>query len=157
MAASLIGCGLDTEKAVVFKQSEVQEHTQLCWILGCLFTVPKLQRLSQYKEKSKNLREVPLGLFIYPVLQAADILLYKATHVPVGEDNLQNIEVTQKIAKQFNHRFKNIFPVPKEVLVEEESSRRIRSLRTPEKKMSKSDPDKKGIIDFTPKVPLREF
>ena len=77
--------------------------------------------------------------------------------MPVGEDNLQNIEVTQKIAKQFNRRFKNIFPVPKEVLVEEESSRRIRSLRTPEKKMSKSDPDKKGIIDFTPKVPLREF
>ena len=114
MAATLIGCGLDTEKAIVFQQSHVHEHTELCWILGCLFTVPNLQRLSQYQDKSRNLKEVPLGLFIYPVLQAADILLYKATNVPVGEDNLQNIQVARHIASQFNHRFKqNVFPIPK--------------------------------------------
>ena len=150
MAASLIGCGLDTEKAIVFQQSKVHQHTELCWILGCLFTVPNLQRLSQYKDKSKNLKEVPLGLFIYPVLQAADILLYKATHVPVGEDNLQNVEVTRHIARSFNHRFKKeVFPIPSTVLVTEESSRRIRSLRNPEKKMSKSDPDSKSCVYVT--------
>ena len=147
MTASLIGCGLDPEKSIIFQQSHVSQHYQLCWILGTLSTVPSLNRLSQYKEKSRNLKEVPLGLFIYPVLQAADILLYKATNVPVGEDNLQNVEVTRRLASLFNNRFKrNVFPLPEPILVKEESSRRIKSLRTPEKKMSKSDQNQKSCL-----------
>ena len=159
MTASLIGCGLDPEKAIIFQQSHVPHHTQLCWLLGCLCTVPMLQRLSQYKDKSQGLKEIPLGLFTYPVLQAADILLYKATHVPVGEDNLQNVEIARKIARKFNSKFKQeVFPLPSPVLVTEESSRRIRSLRNPENNMSKSDSDPKScvyILDHPDEIRLK--
>jgi len=147
MTASLIGCGLDPEKAILFQQSHVHQHAELNWILICLLTESRLQRLSQFKEKASNLKEVPLGLLLYPALQAADILLYKATKVPVGEDQLQNVELTRKIASKFNSRFKcKLFPIPETVLVTEESSRRIKSLRQPEKKMSKSDSDLKSCI-----------
>ena len=147
MSASLIGCGLDPDKCVVFEQSKVKQHAELSWILGCFSTVPSLQRLSQYKDKSKGMSEVPLGLFIYPVLQAADILLYKANNVPVGEDNLQNVEFARRLARSFNHRFnQEVFPIPNAVLVKEEASRRIKSLRQPNKKMSKSDSDKKSCL-----------
>ena len=131
----------------------VQEHTQLCWILGCLSTTQALSRLSQYKDKSGNMKEVPLGLYLYPVLQAADILLYKGTRVPVGEDNLQNVELSRRIARSFNNKFCQkancIFPIPTPILVGGENSdgaARIRSLRDPAKKMSKSDPDPKSCI-----------
>ena len=146
MAATLIACGLDLEKSILFEQAQVHQHAELCWILGTLFTVNNLQRLPQFKEKSKSLKEVPWGIFSYPVLQAADILLYKATHVPVGEDNEENIGVARQIARQFNHRHKALFPIPRIVLVKEESGRRIKSLRNPEKKMSKSDPFKNSCI-----------
>ena len=147
MSASLIGCGLDPDKCVVFEQSKVKQHTELSWILGCFSTLPSLQRLSQYKDKSRGMSEVPLGLFIYPVLQAADILLYKAENVPVGEDNLQNVEFTRRLARSFNHRFnQDVFPIPSAVLVEEEASRRIKSLRHPSKKMSKSDTNQKSCL-----------
>ena len=147
MTASLLGCGLDAKKAILFQQSHVDEHAQLCWILGTLSTVNSLKRLSQYKDKSKGMKETPLGLFLYPVLQAADILAYKATDVPVGEDNLQNVEMCRRLAHSFNNRFNSqIFPLPNAVLVSETSSRRIRSLRDPSKKMSKSDVDKKSCL-----------
>jgi tryptophanyl-tRNA synthetase len=150
MAASLIGCGLDPEKVILFQQSKVHQHSELCWILGCLTTVTNLSRMSQYKEKSAKLKEVPLGLFVYPVLQAADILLYKATRVPVGEDNLQHVEMTRRIARAFNNKFRcDVFPIPESILVAEQATRRIRSLRDPEKKMSKSDPDQKGCVYVT--------
>ena len=93
MAGSLLACGIDPDLCTLFQQSHIKEHAELCWILGCHSTVPQLARLPQYKEKAGKLKEIPLGLFLYPVLQSADILLYKATHVPVGEDNVQNIQV----------------------------------------------------------------
>ena len=132
----------------------VQEHTQLCWILNCLSTTQAISRLSQYKEKSKNMKEVPLGLYLYPVLQAADILLYKGTTVPVGEDNLHNVELSRRLARSFNNKFcketNSTFPIPKPILVGGENSddgaARIRSLRDPTKKMSKSDRDQKSCI-----------
>ena len=132
----------------------VQEHTQLCWILGCLSTTQALSRLSQFKEKSSGMKEVPLGLYLYPVLQAADILLYKGTKVPVGEDNLQNVELSRRLARSFNNRFckesNPVFPIPSPVLVgqegTDEGAARVRSLRDPKKKMSKSDPDNKSCI-----------
>ena len=99
MAASLLGCGLDPDKCILFQQSRVPEHTELSWILGCLCTMPALARLPQFKEKSSNLKDVPLGLYVYPVLQSADILLYKGTDVPVGEDQMQNVQIAQKLSE----------------------------------------------------------
>ena len=147
MAASLLACGLDPKRCVLFQQSSVPEHTQLCWLLTCLSTVQGMAGMSTYKDKSANMKEIPLGLYMYPLLQAADILLYKGTHVPVGEDNLQNVELSRKVARLFNNRFsrqKPTFPVPKAVLVE--ASARVKSLRQPTKKMSKSDTDSKSCI-----------
>merc|ERR1719309_494689 len=107
--------------------------------------------MTTYKEKSANMKEIPLGLYLYPLLQAADILLYKGTHVPVGEDNLLNVELSRRVAKLFNNRYcpkkEPLFPIPKAVLVE--STARVKSLRSPEKKMSKSDPNPRGCIYIT--------
>lgn len=151
MTASLIGCGLDPDKAILFQQSHVKEHAELNWILGTFVTVNRLQVLAQFKDKSKQFAEkgvdVPVALLNYPVLQAADILLYKATKVPVGEDNRQNLEVASNIAKKFNNHYKcQLFPIPETVVVTEKSSRRIKSLRSPENKMSKSEKDQKSCI-----------
>merc|ERR1719419_2118298 len=152
MSASLLGCGLDPDKCVLFLQSGVGSlHTELCWLLTCLSTVQQMGRMSTYKEKSANMKEIPLGLYLYPLLQAADILLYKGTHVPVGEDNLLNVELSRRVAKLFNYRYcpkkEPLFPIPKAVLVE--STARVKSLRSPEKKMSKSDPNPRGCIYIT--------
>ncbi|CAG0913860.1 unnamed protein product [Notodromas monacha] len=148
MAASLIACGIDPAKCILFRQSDVGEHTSLSWVLGCLATLPRLSQLPQFKEKSEKIRDVPLGLYVYPVLQSADILLYKATDVPVGEDNLQNVYFAQHMARVFNHRFgTEFFPRIKSIVLEDGSAR-IRSLRNPEKKMSKSDPDPKSRISI---------
>ena len=150
MAASLIGSGIDPDKSILFQQSTVPSHTELAWILGCQCTVPALNRMSQYKDKTSGMKEAPVGLFMYPVLQAADILLYKATRVPVGEDNLQNVEMTRTLARLFCNKFKSkVFPTPSALLVEEDAGRRVRSLRKPEKKMSKSDSDAKSCVYIT--------
>ena len=121
----------------------------MCWILGTLCSMSRLEHLTQYKDKSARLKEVPLGLFIYPVLQSADVLLYKASDIPVGEDNLQNLHVAQYLAQKFNTQFcpanKPLFPRPEAVLPDS-SCARLRSLRNPEKKMSKSDPDTLSCI-----------
>ena len=145
MAASLIASGLDTDKCILFQQSSVKEHSELCWILGTLMTIPQLGALAQYKEKSARLKEVPLGLFLYPVLQSADILLYRATDIPVGEDNLQNIQIARQVCQKFNNRFGRYFPSPAAILSNDNTAR-LRSLRNPEKKMSKSDDDQKSCI-----------
>lgn len=119
MTAALLGCGLDPEKSILFQQSHIPQHSELAWILGCLATMPRLQHLHQWKEKSEKLKEVPLGIFSYPVLQAADILLYRSTHVPVGEDQLQHIELTRHLAKRFNNTYKvNYFPQPKAIITD---------------------------------------
>lgn len=110
MAATLLACGIDPSKATLFLQSGVPQHAELSWILGCMTTMARLTHLPQYKEKSGKLKEVPLGLYIYPVLQAADIMLYKATHVPVGEDQIQHLQMAQSLARAFNNRFGVTFP-----------------------------------------------
>jgi tryptophanyl-tRNA synthetase len=148
LCASLLACGIDPQKSTLFLQSNVKEHTELSWILGCITTMARLTHLPQYKEKSAKMKEVPLGLYLYPVLQAADILLYKATHVPVGEDQAQHLQLAMSLAKLFNHRFGQTFPIIKPIIADDSSSR-IKSLRDPTKKMSKSDPDKKSTIMIT--------
>ncbi len=116
-AASLIACGLDPEKVVLFRQSDVPEHAELAWILSCVAAVGDLQRMTQYKDKAEQNRDnVNVGLFTYPVLQAADILLYKADRVPVGEDQVQHLELSREIARRFNRRFGETFPEPQPLL-----------------------------------------
>lgn len=150
MTATLLACGIDPNKSILFQQSTVDTHAQLSWILGCLTTLARLARLPQFKEKSQTLKDVPLSLYIYPVLQSADILLYKATHVPVGQDQVQHIQFAQELAIKFNKRFGNTFPVPHS-LVNENASQRIKSLRDPSKKMSKSDQNPKSRLDILDK------
>ncbi|XP_059475905.1 tryptophan--tRNA ligase, mitochondrial [Neocloeon triangulifer] len=156
--ASLLASGICPEKSVLFLQSSVSRHSELCWVLCCMTTMARLGHLPQFKEKSALCgKEIPLGIFLYPVLQTADILLYKATHVPVGEDQLPHIYLVQELAKNFNSRYGKTFPRI-EAMVEKSQSGRLRSLRNPEKKMSKSDPDPKSRINLLdePKVILEK-
>jgi tryptophanyl-tRNA synthetase len=126
---------------------KVPYHGQLSWILGCKVTMPQLGRMHQFKFKSDGLAEVPLGLYTYPVLQAADILLFKGTHVPVGEDQLQHLELCREIALKFNNFYDvKYFPLPTAI---ETSLTRLKSLRDPAKKMSKSDADQSSRIELT--------
>ncbi len=116
-ARTLIACGLDPEKCRLFVQSRVIEHTELAWILNCITPLGDLERMTQFKDKSKQHREnINVGLLAYPVLQAADIMLYKSTAVPVGEDQIQHIEFTRRIARRFNGKFGDTFPEPKWLL-----------------------------------------
>ncbi|XP_056644142.1 tryptophan--tRNA ligase, mitochondrial [Diorhabda sublineata] len=151
IAATLLGCGINPEKTILFQQSKVPVHTQLSWCLGCICTMPRLAHLPQYKEKSKDLKDIPLGLFVYPVLQAADILAYKGTHVPVGEDQIQQIQLTQDLARMFNKRFGETFPIPHALVTGTEFAK-LRSLRDPAKKMSKSETDSKSRICLTDNI-----
>uniref|UniRef100_A0A3B5MJ36 tryptophan--tRNA ligase n=1 Tax=Xiphophorus couchianus TaxID=32473 RepID=A0A3B5MJ36_9TELE len=116
MAASLLACGINPEKAILFQQSQVSEHAEFCWILGCLTSMPRLRHLPQWKMKSKQKNEGSVGLYIYPVLQAADILLYKSTHVPVGEDQVQHLELAQDLARIFNLHYGELFPEARALL-----------------------------------------
>ncbi|XP_056145975.1 tryptophan--tRNA ligase, mitochondrial [Lampris incognitus] len=146
MAASLLACGIDPEQSILFQQSQVSEHVELSWILGCLTSMPRLRHLPQWKMKSKQKNEGSVGLYTYPVLQAADILLYKSTHVPVGEDQVQHLELAQDLARIFNHRYGDLFPEPRALL---SSTRKVKSLRDPFSKMSKSDPQSMATINLT--------
>ncbi|XP_028847233.1 tryptophan--tRNA ligase, mitochondrial [Denticeps clupeoides] len=146
MAASLLACGIDPERSILFQQSQVSEHAELSWILGCLTSMPRLRHLPQWKMKSKQKNEGSVGLYTYPVLQAADILLYKSTHVPVGEDQVQHLELAQDLARIFNKQFGEFFPEPRALL---SSTRKVKSLRDPSSKMSKSDPQNLATISLT--------
>lgn len=116
-ALILLACGLSPEKSHIFVQSHVREHTELAWIFDCVTPIGEVERMTQFKDKAKQHRSnLNMGLMSYPVLQAADILLYKAGHVPVGEDQVQHIELSREVARKFNSRFKPIFPEPKEIL-----------------------------------------
>lgn len=148
MAASLIACGIDPHRAILFQQSRVSEHAQFNWILGCITTMARLNHLPQYKEKSSLLKEIPLGLYVYPVLQAADILLYRATHVPVGEDQRQHIQLAAHLARVFNNKFGPTFTLPHS-MVYDDTTARVKSLRQPARKMSKSEADPKSRINLT--------
>ncbi len=137
-ALDLLAAGLDPERCVLFVQSYVPEHTELCWLFNTLASVGALERMTQFKDKSEQFREnVNVGLFDYPVLQAADILLYKADLVPVGEDQLQHLELSREIARRFNHHFGDTFPEPKPALT---PAARVMALNEPTRKMSKSIP-----------------
>src|SRR3954454_4031553 len=150
MAAALIASGIDPKKSIVFRQSAVPAHPELAWILQGTARMGWLNRMTQWKDKAgKNKDGSSVGLFTYPVLQAADILLYKATHVPVGEDQKQHIELTRDIAAKFNHDFEvpGFFPLP-EAMVQGPGAR-IMSLRDGRAKMSKSDPSDYSRINLT--------
>jgi len=136
MATDLVACGIDPEKTILFVQSDVPEHTELGWILGCVTSFGDLSRMTQFKDKSSKEAFISSGLFTYPVLQAADILLYRADGVPVGEDQVQHLELSRRIARRFNSRFGETFPEPQPVVGEKGA--RIMSLSDPTAKMSKS-------------------
>jgi tryptophanyl-tRNA synthetase len=138
-----LAAGIDPKKSTIFVQSHVKEHTELAWILGTITPLGDLKRMTQFKEKSKKHPEyVNAGLLNYPLLMAADILLYKTDLVPVGKDQVQHVELTREIARRFNKMFGKVFKEPKVLLSEGE---KIMSLQDPKKKMSKTD-DPKGCI-----------
>ena len=150
IARLYIACGLDPEKNTIFVQSHVKEHAELCWLLNCVTPVGWLERMTQYKSKAAGLKSVGTGLLDYPVLMAADILLYDTDVVPVGDDQLQHIEICRDIAGRFNHLFGETFKLPESKLPE--SGARIMGLDNPMNKMSKSDGAKKtghsiGLLD----------
>ena len=136
MALDLIACGIDPERSILFVQSAVPEHTELAWILGTVTSYGDLTRMTQFKDKSAGRKFVSAGLFTYPVLQAADILLYRATGVPVGKDQVQHLELSRRIARRFNSRYGELFPEPEPIVPKKGA--RIMSLSDPSIKMSKS-------------------
>ncbi len=147
-AAQLLAAGIDPDRACVFMQSDVPEHTQLSWVLGCLTGYGQAQRMTQFKDKAAKFGAdaTNVGLFTYPVLMAADILLYQADRVPVGEDQRQHLELTRDLAVRFNSRFGPTFVVPEPYIVP--SVGRIADLAEPAQKMSKSLSSPSGIIEL---------
>ncbi|MEK6745875.1 MAG: tryptophan--tRNA ligase [Pseudomonadota bacterium] len=147
--AAYIACGIDPKKSIIFPQSAIAAHSELAWILSCHTPMGWMNRMTQFKEKAgKDKEKAPLGLYSYPVLMAADILLYKATHVPVGEDQKQHIELARDIAGAFNREVKmDFFPLPEPMIGQEAA--RIMSLRDGTKKMSKSDESDYSRINLT--------
>ncbi len=146
LIAIYLACGLDPNKVILFKQSDVHEHAELGYILACQSNMGELSRMTQYKDKSSkisNKESIPTGLFIYPTLMAADILLYDADYVPVGIDQKQHVELTRDIAERFNRTYGGGFKIPETVLAR--SGAKINSLSDPNKKMSKSESDKGTI------------
>ena len=146
--AAFLASGLDHKKSIIFNQSSVSGHAELAWILNCVARIGGLNRMTQFKDKAgKDREKASVGLYIYPNLMAADILLYKSTHVPVGADQKQHLELCRDIAQRFNNDFKkNIFPIP-EPLIQKNISR-VMSLRDGTKKMSKSDESSYSRIDL---------
>ena len=138
--AAFIASGIDPKENTLFVQSQIPEHAQLAWVFNCIARMGWLNRMTQFKDKAgKDKENVSVGLFSYPILMAADILIYLATHVPVGEDQKQHLELTRDIAQKFNNDFKcEIFPIPEPLIFGEAT--RVMSLRDGSKKMSKSDP-----------------
>ncbi|MDU8943700.1 tryptophan--tRNA ligase [Ovoidimarina sediminis] len=149
LAAFFIAAGIDPERSILFNQSQVPEHAQLAWIFNCVARMGWMGRMTQWKDKAgKNSENASLGLFAYPALMAADILIYHATHVPVGEDQKQHLELTRDIAQKFNNDFKvDFFPITEPVI--EGAATRVMSLRDGSKKMSKSDPSDMSRINMS--------
>lgn len=145
VVALYLAIGLDPEKSTVFVQSHVEEHLQLYWVLNSMSYMGQLSRMTQFKDKSQKSEEnLNAALFTYPSLMAADILLYNADYVPVGEDQRQHLELTRDLAERFNHRYSPTFTVPKPMI--NDSTSKIMSLKEPQFKMSKSDVDKNASI-----------
>jgi tryptophanyl-tRNA synthetase len=158
VTAAFIACGIDPKKHIVFNQSQVAEHAELAWVFNCVARLGWLNRMTQFKEKAGKDREnASVGLYAYPTLMAADILVYRATHVPVGEDQKQHLELSRDIAQKFNNDFGDsirshgfgdvFFPLPEPLITGEAT--RVMSLRDGSKKMSKSDPSDYSRINLT--------
>src|SRR6201986_1369923 len=158
VTAAFIACGIDPKKNIVFNQSQVAEHAELAWVFNCVARLGWLNRMTQFKEKAGKDREnASVGLYAYPTLMAADILVYRATHVPVGEDQKQHLELSRDVAQKFNNDFGQsirdhgfgdaFFPLPEPVITGEAT--RVMSLRDGTKKMSKSDPSDQSRINLT--------
>ncbi len=149
VTAAFIASGIDPKKNNIFVQSQVPQHAQLGWLFNCVARMGWLNRMTQFKDKAgKNSENVSVGLFSYPTLMAADILIYLATHVPVGDDQKQHLELTRDIAQKFNNDFKtDFFPIPEPLILGEAT--RVMSLRDGSKKMSKSDPSDYSRIMLT--------
>ena len=149
VTAAFIASGIDPNKNNIFVQSQVPQHAQLGWLFNCVARMGWLNRMTQFKDKAgKNSENVSVGLFSYPTLMAADILIYLATHVPVGDDQKQHLELTRDIAQKFNNDFKtDFFPIPEPLILGEAT--RVMSLRDGSKKMSKSDPSDYSRIMLT--------
>ncbi|MFA7142150.1 MAG: tryptophan--tRNA ligase [Candidatus Paceibacterota bacterium] len=155
LAVSYLALGINPEKCAFFVQSQVKEHTELAWLLGTIIPLGELLRMTQFKDKSKRHKEyVNAGLLNYPILMAADILLYKTDKVPVGKDQKQHIEFTRNTAIRFNKQFGETFPIPKELAFK--SSEKIMSLKNPALKMSKTDDQKGCITLFEEKESIRK-
>jgi tryptophanyl-tRNA synthetase len=158
-AAQLLAAGVDPAKATVFVQSHVPEHTQLAWVLGCLTGFGQASRMTQFKDKAARLgpESTSVGLFTYPVLMAADILIYRADRVPVGEDQRQHLELTRDLAARFNHRFGETFVVPEPHIIK--AVAKIQDLAEPTAKMSKTAPSHAGLIKLLddPKINIRKI
>src|SRR5271155_1148212 len=149
MTATLLACGIDPEKHILFVQSSVRAHAQLAWIFNCVARIGWLNRMTQFKDKAgKNRENASAGLYVYPNLMAADILAYHATRVPVGEDQRQHLELANDIAQKFNHDYGvDYFPAIEAVIMG--PAARVMSLRDGSKKMSKSDASEQSRIDLT--------
>jgi len=158
VTAAFIACGIDPRKHIVFNQSQVAEHAELAWVFNCIARLGWLNRMTQFKEKAGKDREnASVGLYAYPTLMAADILVYRATHVPVGEDQKQHLELSRDVAQKFNNDYAEsirqkgygeaLFPLPEPVITGEAT--RVMSLRDGTKKMSKSDPSDQSRINLT--------
>tara|TARA_B000000532_G_scaffold62042_1_gene48903 strand:+ start:435 stop:1442 length:1008 start_codon:yes stop_codon:yes gene_type:complete len=150
VTAAFLACGLSQKNSIIFNQSQVSTHTELAWIFNCVARIGWLNRMTQFKEKAgKNRENASLGLYCYPTLMAADILAYHATHVPVGEDQKQHLELTRDIAIKFNNDFNTpgFFPIPEPII--EGTATRVMSLRDGTKKMSKSEASEMSRINLT--------
>ncbi len=158
-AAQLIAIGLDPNKCTLFIQSHVPAHNQLAWVFECITGFGEASRMTQFKDKSQKsgVDRINVGLFTYPILQAADILLYQPDFVPVGEDQRQHVELTRDIAQRFNSKYKEIFNIPKPEIIK--SLAKINDLQDPTSKMSKSASSMAGVIELldTPEVTLKKF
>lgn len=157
-AALLLACGIQPEKSIIFIQSQITYHTELAWLLACSTQFGELSRMTQFKDKSlQNPENVNVGLFTYPVLMAADILLYQPDYVPVGADQKQHLEITRDIAMRFNQRYGETFKIPEPFIPK--AGAKIMSLTDPTKKMSKSDTNSNGFISILdpPETIVKKF
>jgi tryptophanyl-tRNA synthetase len=145
-AAQLLAAGLDPARCAVFAQSHVAAHAELAWVLSCITGFGEASRMTQFKDKSSKQANTSVGLFTYPILQAADILLYQAEQVPVGEDQRQHLELTRDLAQRFNTRFGETFVVPEPFIVKETA--KILDVQDPTAKMSKSSESQAGVVDI---------
>jgi tryptophanyl-tRNA synthetase len=158
-AAQLIAMGIDPDRSAIFVQSQMPEHAELTWVLQCLTGFGEARRMTQFKDKSAKEGEgaASVGLFTYPILQAADILLYRPAYVPVGEDQRQHLELTRDLAQRFNHRYKKTFNLPEPYILKETA--KILDLQNPAIKMSKSNSSPNGIVQMLddPKVSAKKI